>query len=130
MSSYHMIVGCCCRCDLVRLVSEALMAKQGYGSDEKHFPSRVSLQLTPMAQPDILSLSVSRSTDNPVLEVGGLDASPGVMPAPIGIGVSAHEAVTPMPWKFEHAVHGNTHGRRTQCGPVLLGQYLGPAQEG
>ncbi|PUZ69082.1 LOW QUALITY PROTEIN: hypothetical protein GQ55_2G080000 [Panicum hallii var. hallii] len=96
------------RCDLVRLVSEALMAKQGYGSDEKHFPSRVSLQLTPMAPPDILSLSVSRSTDNPVLEVGGLDASPGVMPAPIGIGVSAHEAVTPMPWKFEHAVHGNT----------------------
>jgi hypothetical protein len=35
------------------------MAKQGYGSDEQHFPSRVSLQLTPMSQPDILSQSVS-----------------------------------------------------------------------
>ena len=69
-----MIVGCCCcRCDLVQLVSETLMARQGYGSDEKHCPSRVSLQLTPMAQPDILSVSVT--------------------PASIGSGVSTHEAV-------------------------------------
>ncbi|CAN6213592.1 unnamed protein product [Urochloa humidicola] len=100
------------RCDLVQLVSETLMAKQGYGSDEKHFPSRVFLQLTPMAQPDILSLSVGRSTDNPVHEVGfdtGLDASLGLMPASIGIGVSAHETVTQAvrPWKFEHSAHGN-----------------------
>ncbi|OEL18073.1 hypothetical protein BAE44_0020908 [Dichanthelium oligosanthes] len=99
------------RFDLVQLVSETLMAKQGYGSDEKHFPSRVSLQLTPMAQADILSLSVSRSTDNPVHEVGldaGLDASLG-MPASIGIGVSSHETVTRAlrPWKFEHSVLGN-----------------------
>ncbi|CAL5076309.1 unnamed protein product [Urochloa decumbens] len=97
------------RCDLVQLVSEALMAKQGYGSDEKHFPSRVSLQLTPMAQPDILSLSVSRSTDNPVHEVG-LDASLGVTSASMGVGVSAHETVTRAlrPWKFEHSAQGNT----------------------
>lgn len=99
---------------MIQLVSERLMAKQGYGSDEKHFPSRISLQLTPMAQaqPDILSLSVSRSTDNPVHEVGldtGLDASLG-MPASIGIGVSAHETVTRAlkPWKFEHSVQGST----------------------
>ncbi|XP_062190305.1 uncharacterized protein LOC133893323 [Phragmites australis] len=100
------------RCDLVQLVSETLMAKQGYGSDEKHFPSRVSLQLTPLSQSNILSLSVGRSTDNPVHEVGvdtGLDVTLSV-PASIGIGVSAHETVTMTlkPWKFEHSVHGNT----------------------
>ncbi|WVZ62493.1 hypothetical protein U9M48_012241 [Paspalum notatum var. saurae] len=102
------------RCDLIQLVSDALMAKQGYGSDEKHFPSRISLQLTPMAvQPDVLSLSVSRSTDNPVHEVGvdaGLDASLGVPAASMGIGVSAHETVTRAlrPWKFENSVLGDT----------------------
>ncbi|KAK3124818.1 hypothetical protein QOZ80_7BG0593840 [Eleusine coracana subsp. coracana] len=100
------------RCDLVQLVSESLMAKQGYGSDEKHFPSRVSLQFTPRPLTDILSVSVSRSTDNPVHEVGvetGLDASLSV-PATMGIGMSAHETVTRAvrPWKFEHSVHGNT----------------------
>ncbi|CAN6203460.1 unnamed protein product [Urochloa humidicola] len=98
------------RCDLVQLVSEALMAKQGYGSDEKHVPSRVSVQLTPMAQPDILSLSVGRSTDIPVHEVG-LDASLGLaMPASMGMVVSAHETVTGAlrPWKLEHSAHGNT----------------------
>ncbi|KAL6839062.1 hypothetical protein ACP4OV_031116 [Aristida adscensionis] len=98
------------RCDLIQLVSESLMARKGYGSDEKHFPSRVSLQLTPMAQSDVLSLSVSRSSDNPVHEVGvdaGLEASLAA-PASIGLGVSAHETVTRAlrPWKFEHAVHG------------------------
>ncbi|TVU48728.1 hypothetical protein EJB05_03282 [Eragrostis curvula] len=101
------------RCDVVQLVSESLMARQGYGSDEKHFPSRVSLQLTPMSQPDVLSLSVSRSTDNPVHEVGletGLDASLGSGLESMGLAVSAHETVTRAvrPWKFEHAVHGNT----------------------
>uniref|UniRef100_A0A0E0E9A3 Uncharacterized protein n=1 Tax=Oryza meridionalis TaxID=40149 RepID=A0A0E0E9A3_9ORYZ len=101
------------RCDLIQLVSETLMAKQGYGSDEKHFPSRISLQLTPLVQTDILSLTVSRSTDNPVQEVDtemGLDASLSAAPATIGITVSAHETVTRTlrPWKFEHSVHGNT----------------------
>ncbi|VAH89174.1 unnamed protein product [Triticum turgidum subsp. durum] len=65
------------RCDVIQLVSETLMARQGHGSDEKHFPSRISLQLTPMAQSDILSLSVSSggggrevfSSDPPKLEL-------------------------------------------------------------
>ncbi|XP_048571619.1 uncharacterized protein LOC125552183 [Triticum urartu] len=101
------------RCDVIQLVSETLMARQGHGSDEKHFPSRISLQLTPMAQSDILSLSVSRSTDNPVQEVGtdkGIDTTLAAAPASIGISVSAHETVTRTmkPWKFEHSVHGNT----------------------
>ena len=139
-----MIAGCCCRCDLVQLVSETLMAKQGYGSDEKHCPSRVHLQLSPMAQPDILSVSVSRSPDNPVHEVGlDLGASRGVVPASIGVGVSAaHEAVTLRPWKFEHAVHGNTaslgwslhHGGggggepRGRPRPWLRGRYTSPGR--
>jgi hypothetical protein len=89
------------------------MAKQGYGSDEKHFPSRISLQLTPLVQTDILSLTVSRSTDNPAQEVDtemGLDATLSAAPATIGITMSAHETVTRTlrPWKFEHSVHGNT----------------------
>lgn len=101
------------RCDVIQLVSETLMARQGYGSDEKHFPSRISLQLTPLAQSDILSLTVSRSTDNPVQEVGadkGIDTTFGAAPASIGISLSAHETVTRSmkPWKFEHSVHGNT----------------------
>ncbi|KAF0908251.1 hypothetical protein E2562_023872 [Oryza meyeriana var. granulata] len=101
------------RCDLIQLVSETLMAKQGYGSDEKHFPSRISLQLTPLVQTDILSLTVSRSTDSPVQEVDterGLDASLGAAPATIGITLSAHATATRTlrPWKFEHSVHGNS----------------------
>uniref|UniRef100_A0A453E3V4 Uncharacterized protein n=1 Tax=Aegilops tauschii subsp. strangulata TaxID=200361 RepID=A0A453E3V4_AEGTS len=35
------------RCDVDPLVSETLMAERGYGSEEKHFPSRVMLQITP-----------------------------------------------------------------------------------
>lgn len=102
------------RCDVIQLVSETLMARQGYGSDEKHFPSRISLQLTPLQQSDILSLSVSRSTENPVQEVAtdkGIDTTLGAAPAAsIGISVSAHETVTRSvrPWKFEHSVQGNT----------------------
>lgn len=68
---------------MIQLVSETLMAKQGYGSDEKHFPSRISLQLTPLQQSDILSLSVSRSTENPVQEVAtdkGIDTTLGAAP--------------------------------------------------
>ncbi|RLN33782.1 hypothetical protein C2845_PM03G24070 [Panicum miliaceum] len=114
-------------------------------------PWRVSLRLTPMAQPDILSLSVSRSTDNPVHEVGqNLGALPGAVPASIGVGVSAHEAVTLRPWKFEHAGPGNTaslgwflqdsaSGREVFCGEPrgprlprprswLRGRYTGPGR--
>uniref|UniRef100_A0ACD5YWV8 Uncharacterized protein n=1 Tax=Avena sativa TaxID=4498 RepID=A0ACD5YWV8_AVESA len=101
------------RCDVIQLVSETLMARQGYGSDEKHFPSRISLQLTPLEQSDILSMSVSRSSDNPAQEVGtdkGIDTTFGAAPGSIGISMSAHETVTRSmkPWKFEHSVHGNT----------------------
>ncbi|RLM92706.1 uncharacterized protein C2845_PM08G04530 [Panicum miliaceum] len=53
------------RCDVDSLVSETLMAERGYGSEEKHFPSRVMLQITPMQQSDVLSVSIGKSNDNP-----------------------------------------------------------------
>ncbi|MFS8012933.1 hypothetical protein Hanom_Chr14g01326851 [Helianthus anomalus] len=46
------------------------MKDRGAGIDEKHFPSRISLQLTPTIQTNILSVSVSRSSENPTLEIG------------------------------------------------------------
>nr|GEW19095.1 hypothetical protein [Tanacetum cinerariifolium] len=58
------------RCDVVRLVNETLMKERGAGIDEKHFPSRISLQLTPTYQTNILSVSVSRSSENPSREIG------------------------------------------------------------
>jgi hypothetical protein len=57
------------RCDVDLLVSETLMAEHGYGS-EKHFPSCVMLQITPMQQSDVLSVSVGKSNDNPTHEFG------------------------------------------------------------
>uniref|UniRef100_A0A0D9WX08 Uncharacterized protein n=1 Tax=Leersia perrieri TaxID=77586 RepID=A0A0D9WX08_9ORYZ len=76
------------RCDLIQLVSETLMAKQGYGPNEKHFPSKISLQLTPLVQTDIISLTVSRSTENPIQEVDNERCL--------------------RPRKFKHSVQGNT----------------------
>nr|CAD1822027.1 unnamed protein product [Ananas comosus var. bracteatus] len=100
------------RCDVIPLISETLMSKQGYGSEEKHFPSRISLQLTPTLQSDIISVSVSKSTDNPIHEVGlekGLETSFDA-PASLGITISATETHTMSlkPWKFEQSVYGDS----------------------
>ncbi|XP_006657576.2 uncharacterized protein LOC102720614 [Oryza brachyantha] len=99
------------RCELVRLVSETLMAKQGYGSDEKHFPSRISLQLRPLVQTDVLSLTLRRSTeDSPVREADMESGLDGAAPATTGIAMSAHRTATRTlgPWNSEHSVHGDT----------------------
>lgn len=100
------------RCDVESLVSETLMAERGYGSEEKHFPSRIMLQITPMQQTDILSVSLSRSSDNPTHEFGlekGLEASFDP-PNTFGLKASVAESLTlaMKPWKFEQSVHGNT----------------------
>lgn len=100
------------RCDVDPLVSDSLMARKGYGHEEKHFPSRISLHLTPTLQSDVLSVSVSKSTDNPVHEVGlekGLQSSFNP-PTSLGLTVTAAETVTMSmkPWKFEQSVHGNS----------------------
>ncbi|PHU18133.1 hypothetical protein BC332_13828 [Capsicum chinense] len=100
------------RCDVVRLVNESLMSERGAGISEKHFPSRISLQLTPTLQSNVLSISVNKSSDNPLREIGmektieaGFDPPNTYM----GLKVSAGETVvTSMkPWKFEQSANGD-----------------------
>ncbi|KAK1286879.1 hypothetical protein QJS10_CPB20g00210 [Acorus calamus] len=99
------------RCDVSPLASNKLMAKRGTGAEEKHFPSSISIELTPTVQADILSVSVSKSSDNPEHEIGhekGLEGSFEPQGPFIGLHVSASETVTMSmkPWKFEQSVHG------------------------
>lgn len=87
------------------------MAERGYGSEEKHFPSRVSLKLTPTLQSDVLSVTVSKSSDNPIHEVGIEKALEGSFDPPnsyFGLHVSTTESITMSmkPWKFEQSVYG------------------------
>lgn len=105
----------CNRCDVSPLVSRKLMGRRGLGPEEKHFPSRVSLQLTPVQQGDVLSVTASKSSGNPTSEVsresaveGGFDPAT----AAAGFRFSAAETVTVSmrPWKFEQSVRGATAG--------------------
>ncbi|CAK9323905.1 unnamed protein product [Citrullus colocynthis] len=101
------------RCNIIQLVNDTLMSKRGVGRSEKHFPSRISLQLTPTPQTNIISVSVSKSSDNPTIEVGTektLEAGfEGQNPYP-GIKLAVGETTTASlkPWKFEQLVYGNT----------------------
>ncbi|RDX79191.1 hypothetical protein CR513_40408, partial [Mucuna pruriens] len=98
------------RCDVVKLVNESLMRERGASAAEKHFPSRISLQLTPIVQDQVLSLSVGKSSENPRKEIGvdkSLEAS--FEPSnPLALKVSAGESTTVSlkPWKFEESVYG------------------------
>lgn len=99
------------RCDIIKLVNETLMSERGVGSAEKHFPSRISLQLTPTLQTNVLSVSVNKSSENPVREIGlekTIEASFDPPNTYLGLKVSAGETVTMSlkPWKFEESVHG------------------------
>uniref|UniRef100_A0A0E0BXK5 Uncharacterized protein n=1 Tax=Oryza meridionalis TaxID=40149 RepID=A0A0E0BXK5_9ORYZ len=100
------------RCDVDSLVSEILMTERGHGSEEKHFPSRVMLHITPMQQSDVLSVSVSKSSDNPTHEFGLEKGIEGSFDPPntFGLKASVSESLTltMKPWKFEQSVHGNT----------------------
>lgn len=103
----------CGRCDVIPLVSETLLAERGYGSEEKHFPSRISLQLTPSPQSDILSVSVSKSSDNPTQEIGLEKALEGAFDPPnsyVALKISTAETITMSmkPWKFEQSVYGSS----------------------
>ncbi|KAJ1417729.1 hypothetical protein SESBI_16397 [Sesbania bispinosa] len=98
------------RCDITKLVNDSLMKERGSGATEKHFPSRISLQLTPTLQNQVLSLSVGKSSENPQKEIGvdkGIEAS--FEPSnPLALKVSAGESTTVSlkPWKFEQSVYG------------------------
>ena len=101
------------RCDVIRLVNETLMKERGAGISEKHFPSRISLQLTPTIQTNVLSVSVSKSSDNPMREIGHEKGFEGSFEPPnpyLGFKVSATDTVTTnlRPWKFEQIVSGDT----------------------
>ncbi|KAE9465150.1 hypothetical protein C3L33_02939, partial [Rhododendron williamsianum] len=100
------------RCDVIRLVTEKLMAERGAGTAEKHFPSRISLQLTPTLQTNVLSVSVSKSSENPTREIGLEKTIEGSFDPPnsVGLKVSAGETVTMSlkPWKFEQSVYGDS----------------------
>lgn len=89
------------------------MTERGVGAAEKHFPSRISLQLTPALQTKLLSVSVSKSSDNPTREIGTEKAIEGGFDAPnsyLTLKVSAAETMTMSlkPWKFEQSVYGYT----------------------
>ncbi|GAA0186095.1 hypothetical protein Leryth_022462 [Lithospermum erythrorhizon] len=97
------------RCDVVSLITETLMNERGAGTTEKHFPARISLQLTPIMQANVLSISVGKSSENPTTEIGfekGIEGS--FDPQTVGISISAAESTTMSirPWKFEQSVRG------------------------
>ncbi|XP_020595853.1 uncharacterized protein LOC110035877 [Phalaenopsis equestris] len=101
------------RCDVNPLVPQTLLNERGYGCEEKHFPSRISLQLTPTLQNEILSVSVTKSSENQTREVEiekSLEASFDPPNSYMSITASASESVTISikPWKFEQSVFGST----------------------
>ncbi|XP_048446662.1 uncharacterized protein LOC125480178 [Pyrus x bretschneideri] len=99
------------RCDVISLVNERLMNEQGAGVAEKHFPSRISLQVTPTTQTNVLSVSVGKSSENPAIEIGKEKGIEGSFEPPnpyLALKVSASETITMSlkPWKFEESVYG------------------------
>ncbi|KAL3653435.1 hypothetical protein CASFOL_003116 [Castilleja foliolosa] len=99
------------RCDVIKLLSDTLMNERGAGASEKHFPSRISLQITPTSA-NLISVSVSKSSENHPTEIGhetGIEASIEA-PTAIGLHFSTGETITTSlkPWKFEQSVHGNS----------------------
>ncbi|KAL2541816.1 hypothetical protein Adt_02794 [Abeliophyllum distichum] len=101
------------RCDVVKLVTDTLMKERGAGTSEKHFPSRIALQITPTMHTNIISISVSKSSENPRREIGvekSIEASFEPPNPHMGLNFSAGETMTISlkPWKFEQSVYGNT----------------------
>lgn len=87
------------------------MNEQGAGVAEKHFPSRISLQVTPTTQTNVLSVSVGKSSENPAIEIGKEKGIEGSFEPPnpyLALKVSAGETITMSlkPWKFEESVYG------------------------
>ncbi|XP_038892409.1 uncharacterized protein LOC120081521 isoform X2 [Benincasa hispida] len=100
------------RCDIIRLVNETLLSERGVGGSEKHFPSRISLQLTPTFHTNIMSVSVSKSSSNPQIDIGteksfeaGFESATSYPGLKLAIGETV--TVSLKPWKFEQLVHGN-----------------------
>ncbi|XP_051122767.1 uncharacterized protein LOC127245775 [Andrographis paniculata] len=99
------------RCDVVKLLSDTLLSERGAGTSEKHFPSRIALQITPTLESNIIAVSVGKSSDNPAKEITvekGIEAS-FEPPSTVGLNFSTAESAstTIKPWKFEQSVFGN-----------------------
>ncbi|XP_021824779.1 uncharacterized protein LOC110765848 [Prunus avium] len=99
------------RCDVISLVNERLMNERGAGVAEKHFPSRISLQITPTVQTNVVRVSVGKSSENPAREIGHEKGIEGSFEPPnpyLALKVSAGETITMSlkPWKFEESVYG------------------------
>ncbi|KAG4377051.1 hypothetical protein GLYMA_18G023400v4 [Glycine max] len=90
------------RCDVIELVNEFLMKQRGAGAAEKHFPSRISLQLTPTIQDQVLSLSVGKSSENPRKEIGVDKSVEASFEAsnPLALKVSAGESPQPLVYGY------------------------------
>lgn len=88
------------------------MSRKGAGEHEKHFPSRISLHITPTLQTDFISVSVSKSSNNPGREFEVERSIEGSFDPPnsLGLRVAGREAstMTMTPWKFEQSVLGYT----------------------
>lgn len=89
------------------------MTEQGVGTDEKHFPSRISLHLTPILQTNIISVTVSKSSENPTREIElerSIETSFDPPNTFLGLKLSAGETVSMSlkPWKFEESVYGSS----------------------
>ncbi|CAN0909839.1 hypothetical protein LINGRAHAP2_LOCUS25987 [Linum grandiflorum] len=129
------------RCDICRLVNETLMAERGVGSEEKHFPSRITIHITPILQTNIISVSVSSSSSNPLREIElekGIETSFDP-PNSMGLKLSAGETVSMSlkPWKFEGSVyaysavfswflHDNVDGREVVSSKPSLLALINP----
>ncbi|CAO2825747.1 unnamed protein product [Amaranthus hypochondriacus] len=104
------------RLDVIRLISEKLLHNRGAGTSEKHFPSRMTLKLTPCPSPQIkiLSISVNKSSENPTKEIGLEKTIEGSFEPlhKVGLNISAGESTTTAftPWKFEETVKGDSGG--------------------
>ncbi|KAK9683504.1 hypothetical protein RND81_10G146000 [Saponaria officinalis] len=100
------------RLDVVRLVNETLLNERGAGASEKHFPSSISVQLTPSCQTNIIGVTVTKSSNNPET---GIEIEKSLEfsfdpPKSVGIQMTAGEtsSTTFKPWKFEQTAVGNT----------------------
>jgi hypothetical protein len=99
------------RCDIVRLINENLMKECGVGAEEKYFPSRISLHITPTTQSNVTSLSISKSSENPKKEIeqernieGSFEPTNTFFGLKVGVGETTTKSLKP--WKFEQSVYG------------------------
>eukprot|EP01018_Ginkgo_biloba_P004793 Gb_07189 [translate_table: standard] len=98
------------RCDIFQLASSGLMLKCGI-PEEKHFPSKISVDITP-PRTGILSMSLSKSSDNPAHELTSeRTVEMGVewpkAHADFKVAASEASAMSMKPWKMEQSGRGN-----------------------